>query len=162
MEEAARWFEKIRTTYTNAFVGKMANISLDDYVLGQIVENYDELDPKKVTAAILSMFHREFVALVLDENDKAVNYQHLAIQIWDRYNEKLYDAAQRQRLALKPLADLRQVVLDREFDPVKPGMSPRAQAILRTKLKLPAPKPTPAPAPPSLETSSSDNSVAKP
>jgi hypothetical protein len=160
--EAAFWFNKIKRTYTNAFVGKMANISLDDYVLGQIVENYDELDPKKVKAAILAMFHQYFISLVLDEDDKAVNYRNMAAAIWSRYDEKLYDAAQRQRLALVPLGELYKSELDREFDPVKPLMGPRYQAILRTKLKLPAPKPTPAPGPAPIETSSSDNPSAKP
>ncbi|MGO8696498.1 MAG: hypothetical protein ACLQVY_02080 [Limisphaerales bacterium] len=161
MEDAARWFEKLKATYTNAFVGKMANISLEDYALGQIVENYDEMDPKKVNAAILSFCHREFVCLVLGQDDKAVNYQHLAFSIWSRYSEKMYDAAQKQRLGLKPFAQLRQEVLDKEFDPLHPRMNPYAQAILRTKLNMPAAKPPPAPAAPSVETSSSDNPLPK-
>jgi hypothetical protein len=143
MTNAAYWFNELKTTYTNAFVGKQANISLEDYAIGQIVEGYDEMDPNKVTGAIVSMFHREFVALVTDQNDKAVNYQNLAWQIWNRYTEKLGDAAQQQRLALKPLADLRQLALEQEWK----RMSERAQAILRTKLNLPLPKPAPAPPP---------------
>jgi hypothetical protein len=146
MQQAAYWFNQLKTTYTNALVGKQANLSLEDYAIGQIVEGYDEMDMNKVTGAILAMYHRGFVALVLDENDKAVNYDDLAWQIWNRYTEKLYDAAQRQRLALKPLAEIRQMALDQELDPVDPRMPPRAQAILRTKLNLPAAKPAPPPA----------------
>jgi hypothetical protein len=163
VEEAARWFNDLKTTYTNALVGKQANISLEDYAIGQIVEGYDEMDMNKVTDAIRAMFHQEFVALVMDENDKAVNYQNLASQIWKRYNENLYDAAQRQRLALKPFADLRRLALDEELDPVRPRMTARAQAILRTKLNLPASKAVPAtPSPSILPPDTSDNPVAKP
>lgn len=154
MEDAAKWFEKIKTTYTNAFVGKQANISLEDYCIGQIVENYDELDPNKVTAAILAMFHKEFVALVWDQNDRAVNYDNMATLIWKRYTDALSDKNQKQRLELKPLADLRQKVLNIEFDPEKPRMPPGAQAILRTKLNLPAPKAATAAVTPGSETPS--------
>jgi hypothetical protein len=168
MEEAARWFEKIKTTYTNAFVGKMANISLEDYALGQIVENYDELDPKKVTAAITAMFRREFLSLIIDQDDKAVNYQNLAIAIWNRYTEKLTDAAQQQRVGLRPIGELRQTVLDEALDPVKSPLNSLQKAILRTKLNLPAPNAAAAPSPPpppsssTIETNSTDNPPAKP
>jgi hypothetical protein len=140
IEEAARCFEKIKRTYTNAFVGKMANISLDDYVLGQIVENYRSMDVNKVAAAILSTFHREFIALVLDENDKAVNYQNLAQQIWNRYTERQSDNSQKIGQSLQPLADLRQMALDDELSPSNQRLSMSAKAILRTKLGLPPPE----------------------
>jgi hypothetical protein len=119
------------------------------------------MDPKKVAAAILSFFHLEFVAYVRDQDDKAVNYENMAYSVWKRYTEHLTDDAQRQRLALKPIADLRQEMLNQEFDPTYPRMSPRAQAILRTKLNMPAPTAQPAPAPPTAETSSSNTPPPK-
>ena len=144
MKEATQWFNYLKTTYTNAFAGKQENISLDDYALGQIVEFYGENDQNNVTASILGMFRRAFVAYVMDEDDRGRNYENMARKIHEHYYEKLPDVA-RVRIALKPLRDLRQIVLNQELDPVN-GMPPQAQAILRTKLNLPAPKaPPPAP-----------------
>ncbi|MGA2176804.1 MAG: hypothetical protein ABSH38_17645 [Verrucomicrobiota bacterium] len=144
VKQAAYWFNYLKTTYTNAFVGRQANISLDDYALGQIVEDNGETDMSKVTSSILGMFHRAFLAMVMDDEDRAVNYQNLARQIWNHYHQNIGDAS-KERLSLKPLAEMRQFVLDRELDPVNGWLSPRAQAILRTKLNLPAPKPPSAP-----------------
>jgi len=98
------------------------------------------MDVNKVAAAILSMFHREFVSLVRDQGDKAVNYQNLAREIWNRYTERLSDNSQKIGQSLQPLADLRQEALDDELSPSNQRMSMSAKAILRTKLGLPPPK----------------------
>jgi hypothetical protein len=142
-KQAAYWFNYLNKTYTNAFVGRMANISLDDYCLGQIVMDNGETDMNKVTASIMGMFDRAFLARVMDDDERAANYENLARQIWNHYHEKIGGASQ-ERLALKPLAWMRQWVLDHELDPVNGRMSPHAQAILRTKLGLPPPSPHPA------------------
>jgi hypothetical protein len=138
--KAAYWFNVLKTTYPNPFVGKQANMSMEDYAIGRIVEDYQGMDVNKVAAAILSMFHREFVSLVRDQGDKAVNYQNLAREIWNRYTERLSDNSQKIGQSLQPLADLRQEALDDELSPSNQRMSMSAKAILRTKLGLPPPK----------------------
>jgi hypothetical protein len=147
-KDAAYWFNYLRTTYTNAFVGRQANISLDDYALGQIITDNGETDMNKVSDSIYGMFHLGFVCLVSDDEDRYINYQNLAQKIWKHYHEKIGDIS-KQRLQLHPWAEMRQRVLDRELDPDpgNAGMPPQAQAILRTKLNLPASKPVPAPSP---------------
>ncbi|MGA2748022.1 MAG: hypothetical protein ABSG59_04530 [Verrucomicrobiota bacterium] len=149
MNEAAHWFNYLRNTYTNSFVGRQANITLDDYCLGQIVEDNGETDMNKVTASILAMFHNGFECLVRDDGDRYVNYQNLARRIWDHYHEKIGDI-NNQRLSLKPLSQMRQFVLDQELDPRNGWMPPHAQAILRTKLGLPSPTAV-APPPPTAQ-----------
>ncbi len=139
-KQAAYWFNYLNTTYTNAFVGRQANISLDDYCLGQIVEDNGETDMNKVSDSIFAMFHHAFLAMVMGEDDRAVNYQNLARQIWNHYHEKIGNTS-KERLGLQPLAQMRQFILDHELDPEHGWLAPKAQAILRTKLNLPAPKP---------------------
>jgi hypothetical protein len=148
MKQAAYWFNYLKTTYTNAFILRQANISLDDFALGQIVTDNGETDMNKVSASILAMFHHGFECLVRDDDDRYANYENMAKRIWDHYHAKIGDVS-KQRLSLHPLAEMWQTVLDHELDPdpASAWMPPQAQAILRTKLNLPAPKPFPGPAP---------------
>jgi hypothetical protein len=146
MNQATTWFNYLKTTYTNAFVRRQENISLDDFALGQIVEDNGETDMNKVTDSIVGMFHLGFECLVRDDDERYENYQHLAQRIWTHYHEKIGDISS-ERLKLHPLSEMRNRVLEHELDPDPANalMSPMAQAILRTKLGLPAPKPFPTP-----------------
>jgi hypothetical protein len=147
MKQAAYWFKYLNTTYTNAFVGKEANISLDNFAVGQIAEDNGETDMNKVSASILAMFHRSFLCLIADNEEGAVNYQNMAKRIWNRYHEKIGDFS-KQRLQLQPLSEMYQHVLDIDLNPNSGLLSPQSIAILRTKLVLPkAKEPPPAAAP---------------
>jgi hypothetical protein len=147
MKEAAYWFNYLKNTYTNAFVGKQANESLDDYAIGQIMTDNSEMDMNKVTDSISALFHQGFIYLVLDDDDRYDNCEALAKRVFDHYHQKIGDIS-KQRLQLHSLAEMYQRVLSQELDPdpQQALMSPQSQAILRTKLNLPAPKAVPAPA----------------
>ena len=54
----------------------------------------------------------------------------MAKKIWTYYRLKIKGAA-KERLALKPIAQLQQFVLNKHLDP-KNGLPPQAAAILRT------------------------------
>lgn len=148
VNEAHYWFTYMMTNYPDSFVGRQKNISFDDYCLSQIVEDNGETDMNKVSASIMAMFHNGFLCLIHDDTDRYTDYELLAQRIWTHYHEKIGDTAM-ERLALPPLPKLREFALKYELDPDPraAGMSPGAQAILRTKLNLPAPKPVSAPAP---------------
>jgi hypothetical protein len=140
-KEARHWFNYLTNLYTNAFVGKEANIGLEDYAVSQIIEDNGETDMNKVEASILAMFDREFLCLIMDNDDQAENYNNLAKKIWTHYHEKIRGSST-ERLALKPVAQLQQFVLNKDLDP-KTGFSPQAAAILRSKLGLAAPEAPP-------------------
>jgi hypothetical protein len=146
LPKAAYWFNYLKNTYTNAFVLRQANISLDDFCLGQIVEDEGETDMNKVSAGIFAMYHNGFQCLVRDDDDRYLEYQTLAKRIWDYYHKKIGDS-NIQRLGLHTLAEMRERVLKYELDPDPRNalMPPGAQAILRTKLGLPAPGAVPVP-----------------
>jgi len=145
-KQAQFWFNYLTNLYTNAFVGKEANISLEDFAVSQITEDNGETDMNKVEASILAMFHREFMCLVRDNDDQAANYNNLAKKIWNHYDKKIGPAS-KERLELKPIAQLQQFVLNKDLDPTN-GLPPWAAAILRTKLNLPPPQAIPSAAAP--------------
>ena len=145
-QKAQYWFNYLKTLYTNAFVGRESGMSMEDYAVSQIATDIHETDMNKIEAAILSMFDREFLCLIRDNDSQAVNYDNMARRIWTYYEQRTKGSA-KERVGLKPVAQLRQFELNKELDP-KTGLQPWAAAILRSKLNLPAPQaPPPAAAP---------------
>jgi hypothetical protein len=147
---AAYWFDYLKKTYTNAFVLRQANISLEDFVLGTIAEDVKETDQNRVNAALENLFQQEFLCYIRDNDDEAQNCELMAKSVWDHYHYqigKLSDV----RLSLKPLSEIRQRVLDNLLDPKAGMLEPYYQNYLRTKLGLKNPatiEPAPSAAPP--------------
>jgi hypothetical protein len=145
-QKAQYWFNYLKTTYTNAFTGKEAGMSLNDYAVGQIATDINETDMNKIEAAILGMFDQEFICLIRDNDFQAANYHNMAKNIWTYYDQRIKGAS-KERVGLKPVAQLQQFELKKLLDP-QTGLPPQAAAILRTKLNLPPPQaPEPAAAP---------------
>jgi hypothetical protein len=145
-KQAQQWFNYLKTTYTNAFVGKEANISMEDYAVSQVATDINETDQNKIEASILAMFDREFVYYLRDNDAQAVNYQNMAKKIWNYYHLKLKGASM-ERVRLKPIEQLQAFELKKLLDP-QTGLPPRERAILLSKLGLPPPEaPPPAAAP---------------
>lgn len=144
--QANYWFNYLKTNYTNAFVLRQANISLDDYCLGQIMTDNSEADMNKVTDSIAAMFRRAFRCVVAGDEDQYENYEVMTKRIWNHYNEKIGDIS-KERLKLHSLAEMRDRVLRIELDPQNYSMSPEDKLILRTRFNLQASKAVPNPAP---------------
>jgi hypothetical protein len=143
-KQAQEWFHYLKTIYTNAFVGKEANMNLDDWAVSQISTDINETDQNKVEGAIKAMFDRQFRCLIQDNDDQAVNYGNMAKKIWDHYYGKV-GADTPGRLSLTPLPQLRDFALKKYLDPKSGILSPAGRAILRTKLGLPPPEAIPPP-----------------
>ncbi|HEY3853235.1 MAG TPA: hypothetical protein VGO67_02455 [Verrucomicrobiae bacterium] len=144
--EANHWFTYLKTNYPNAFILKQANISLDDYCLGQIMTDNSEADMNKVTDSISATFHHAFMCVISDNEDGYQNSEFMAKRIYDHFTEKIGEIS-KQRLKLKSLKDMKDRVLRIELDPHNNLISPEDKMILRTRFKLPAPKAEPTPAP---------------
>jgi hypothetical protein len=150
VKEAAYWFDYLKKTYTNAFVGRQANISMEDFVLGDVNETFNETDQNQVLAQIGNLFQEEFILLIKDNDAEAVNCELLAKKVWDFYHHKIGKLSD-VRLALPPILEIKQRVLDNLLDPKANLLTPEQQDYLRTKvgLKKPAPgAPEPAAPPP--------------
>jgi hypothetical protein len=156
--QASFWFDYVKKTYTNAFVGKEANISLLDFVASTMSEDDNETDQNRMTDNLRGMFMSEFqYELTGHDEATAVNWELLARRVWNHYQEKIASIPG-DRLKIPLLKDIRQSVLDVLLDPNPQisGLSPYGQNFLRTKLGLPKPKPaeTPPPAVPPGSTNS--------
>jgi hypothetical protein len=143
LQQAAFWFDYLKKTFTNAFVGKEANSSLHDFVVATVSEDDTETDPNRVMGNLSGMYTRAFLALVDNDDVDAVNYELLAKAVWNHYHDKI-GTISKERLQLKPLKEIRQRVLDYMLDPnpqTRP-LSPYNQNYLRTKLGLKSPTAT--------------------
>ena len=88
-EQAGHWFNYLTNLYTNAFVGRQANISLSDYVAATAAEDNGETDMKKVSGNIGGYIRLEFFCLLQDNDDQAGHYKDLAELVWKHYHEKI-------------------------------------------------------------------------
>jgi hypothetical protein len=151
LQQAAVWFDYLKKNFTNAFVGKQANISLQDFVLATVAEDDTETDPNRVMGNLRGMYITEFLCLLNDKDDEAVNYEHLAKDVWNHYSNKIAPIS-KERLALKPWIEIKRRALDYMLDtnPQTSPLSPYARNYLRTKLGLKNPNApeTPPPAAP--------------
>lgn len=134
--DARHWFNYLTNLYTNAFLAEGTNITLDQFAISNIIQNYNETDMNQVNAILQGMYRREFYCVVRENYGEAENYKNLIHLIWTHYYKKTGQASQ-ERVGLKPLAELQQFVLKQELDPTN-GMPPWARERLITHLGLPA------------------------
>jgi hypothetical protein len=149
--QAGYWFDYLKKTYTNAFVLRQANISLQDFVLGTVATDNNETDQNRVTGNLAGLFLTEFKCRLADNDDEAENCELLAKDVWNHYYEKIGKISD-VRLRLKSLSEIRQRVLDNLLDPKAGMLDLNQQNYLRTKLGLKNPsatEPPPADATPS-------------
>ncbi len=150
------WFNYLKKIYPHAFVpGVEKGESAEDYAISQITEDNTETDRNKTTDNIIGYINREFVCLIRDNEDQALNYRNLEQRVWNHYMLKIKGASE-DRVKLDPLPVLRKRVMDRVLNPVT-GYPPEARAILASKLGVPLPK-----APPVGPTPNSNTNAASP
>ncbi|MDB6029026.1 MAG: hypothetical protein JWM68_5249, partial [Verrucomicrobiales bacterium] len=129
--EAQYWFDYLKSKYPEAVP---ATLSLDDYAVQNVTEITSETDANKTAAAINGLLVQACLALIQDEDDRAVNYERLATKVYTTFSAKV--AGAEIRVGLPPLADMKASVIKNLLDP-KMGLGPEAAARLRTKLNLP-------------------------
>jgi hypothetical protein len=149
IKQASYWFEYMKKSYTNALVGKQANLSLADFVIATVTEDDSGTDMNRVMANLVGMFSTEAICLVNDNDDKAAEYRQLATVVYNHYHEKIGPTSD-ARLRLKPLSEIRQRVLEEMLDPKSGMLDATGRNYLRTKLgyKDSTPAETPPPAAP--------------
>jgi len=154
IKQAAYWFDYLKKTYTNAFILRQANISLQDFVLGTVAEDNKETDANRVMGNLEGMYMEEFQCLIQDNDAEAYQADQLAREVWKHYHDKIGDLSA-IRLGLKPAREIKQRVLDNLLDPKAGMLDPYYQNYLRTKLRLASPatnEPPPAAAPSAAST----------
>ncbi len=154
INQASYWFDYVKKTYPNAFVGKQANISLRDFVLGVVADDDSATDMNRVEANLAGLFINEFLCLAHDNDAEAKNYENMGKAVWNNYHDKIGRRAG-PRLSLKPYQQIQQRALDYLLDPKRSPLEAYYQNYLRTKLGLknPAPVETPPAATPAAANS---------
>jgi hypothetical protein len=149
VQQATYWFDYMKKTYTNAFVGKPADFSLRDLVLGTVADDDSATDMNRVEANLAGLYTTEFLCLARDNDAEAKNYENMAKDVWNNYHEKIGQRS-RPRLALKPYSQIQQRALDYILDPKSSMLDLFYRNYLRTKLGLKNPNTieTPPPAAP--------------
>ncbi len=141
LADSAYWYKYLGTSYPDKPVldgqpdSLPATVTLNQYVMAQIVTDINETSRNRVQAALEGMFRNAYDSLVLGEEDHFAGYKLLARQVWDAYQSKI----PKERLAaigLRPIEDIDREILNRFLDP-EGGVSFEPRAVLRTKLGLP-------------------------
>jgi len=148
-QSAALWFDYLKKNFPTTHVDKKGNGSLHDFVVATVAEDNTETDPNRVMGNLEGMYIHEFLSLLSDQDQEAVNYDNLAKDVWNHYHEKIGPIS-KERLQLKPWTEIKQRTLDYVLDSRSGVLSPYNQNLLRTKLGLKkpsAPETTPAVAP---------------
>jgi hypothetical protein len=148
-QEAEHWFNYLKTTFTNGVLSDETNMTVEAYAYKQIQAEVLELDPNKATAFIEGLTTQEYLCLIADnpdDDDRAERFRRMAQFVWQSYHDHLPKgaAANRERIALRPLEQLQAD----ELDDLESRLSPVAVAILRGKLHLPPRAPAAPPANP--------------
>jgi hypothetical protein len=150
IEDASKWFKYLGKKFpdktildkdTNSFP---ANITLDQYAVGRVIEDVSETSRDRVKAAVEGMLNNSYACLATDQEERALGYKLLARQVLKAYMSKLPKEAE-PRVFLPPLEDIDREILSRILD-TENGAPFTMRAILRSRLGMPAESIAPAPA----------------
>lgn len=142
--EAERWYQYLLQQYPDAkfqdaryedrSVLPLAGLSLDDYAAARVTEDIGETSNVRITGNVLGLLETHFYYLATDMDDEAVGHEQLARIAYERYQRKIREAKQQQRVALPPFEELKREAL-RQFEENYPDLMP----VVRTRLSLPVP-----------------------
>ena len=138
--DARAWFKYLADKYpdkpiidgdTNSFP---RNVTIEQYALGRYRVDINETDRNRVMAALEGLLSNSYMSLVNDEDDLAAGYKLMARHLYDTYNSKVPQQADK-RIGLKSLAEIDLEIRNSFLDP-QHGFPPELRAILRSKLGL--------------------------
>jgi hypothetical protein len=153
LTDAERWFKYLGAQYPDKSIldGKPEalprTMTMDEYVIKRIAEDINETSRDRVKAALEGLLISSYMALAIDEEERAAGFKHMAIQLRTTYMEKI--KGREDAIGLPPFEETERETVRRLLDS-KDGAPPEVRAVLRTKLRLPpesAAPPEPAPAP---------------
>jgi hypothetical protein len=130
--EASHWWKIMQEKYPGA---TPPGQNLDQYAFHRAQETLGETSHDDSKVIIEGFLRNAFVALAVDEDGVAENYERFAFQFWQRFQDEVGDIS-RNRVGL-PFAMIKEGVLAELLDP-ETGLEPAMAAQLRTRLGLPA------------------------
>ncbi|HTR42698.1 MAG TPA: hypothetical protein VMH87_13885 [Pseudomonadales bacterium] len=141
--EAQKWYKLLSQLYPDKTLldndpnSYPRNLTLDDFAVGRVNQDFHDTSQNNTTAAIEGLLIRAYEAMALGDEDRYTGLTLLARKVYNRYQDQAgkYEKSF-NRTKLPPFKDLNQVVLDHILDP-QSGLPYAARAVIRTQLKMP-------------------------
>ena len=154
--EAAKWFKVLGEKYPNKTIIDVdansfpRNVTLDEFIFAKFQEAIGETSESGMKNILEAVVTQSYMALILDEDDRAASFMAMGRKAHARYNSKV--GARANQIDMPPFEEIQQVVLKQMLDPdPEVGLPDEMAAHLATKLGVPLPPrvkpPAPAPAP---------------
>ena len=156
--EAAKWFKILGEKYPDKTIidadanSFPRNVTLDEFIFAKFQEAIGETSQSGMKNILEAAITQSYMALILDEDDRAASFMAMARKAHARYNSKV--GARANQIDMPPLEEIQRDVLKRMLDPEE-GLPDEMAAHLATKLGVPLPPrvKTSAPAPTSAPVS---------
>jgi hypothetical protein len=140
--EALKWYKYLGEKYpnktlladTNSFP---ANLTLEEFAVGRIVEDVSETSRDRVKAAMEGQLARSYQQLILGDKKRSAGLRHLAQMLRQAYMKKIAGGANEKRIGLPPVEEVEQQVLSRLLDPKANYWPPEMRDALRSALGMP-------------------------
>jgi hypothetical protein len=110
-------------------------LTLDEYAVARVQEDVTDTNAQdRMKAIIEGLLANSYASLAAGQDERAAGYALLAEKMHTAYQSKT--ASRSGALDMGPLADMKQVILNRLLDPEQ-GAPFEMRAALRTKLGMP-------------------------
>ena len=140
--EALKWYKYLggkypeKTLLSNKPDSYPANLTLEEFAIGRIVEDVSETSRDRVKAALEGQLARSYKQLILGDKKRAAGLRHLAQMLREAYMKNISGGANEKRIGLPPVEEVEQQVLMRLLDPKENFWPFEMRAALRSALGL--------------------------
>lgn len=140
--EALKWYKYLgekypeKTLLSNKPDSYPANLTLEEFAVGRIVEDVSETSRDRVKAAMEGQLARSYRQLILGDKKRAAGLRHLAQMLREAYMKKISGGANVERIGLPPVEEVEQQVLSRLLDPQENFWPVEMRAALRSALGM--------------------------
>ena len=141
--EALNWYKYLGEKYPNKTLlsdkpdSYPANVTLEEFAVGRIVEDVGETSRDRVKAAMEGQLARSYRQLILGDKKRSAGLRHLAEMLRAAYMKKIAGGANEKRIGLPTVEDVEQQVLKRLLDPRENYWPWEMRTALRSALGLP-------------------------
>ena len=148
--ESAKWFKVLGEKYPNKTIidadpnSFPRNVTLDEFVFAKLSEAVGETSQVGMKSILEALITQSYMALIIDEDDRATGFMTTARKAHERYNSKV--GARAGQIDMPSFKEIQKEVLDQMLDPEN-GLPDEMAAHLATKLQKPLPPRTTKPAP---------------
>ncbi len=135
VREAEQWLRSLRQKFPDAIP---ADLSLAEYAVSRAMENVEGQSQDRINALLRGFIMRAYFSFTEDNLDESNALMQRAQELWNAYTKRTGGSG---RIALTPLPEMKQIVLDDLLNP-NSGLSPEQRARLQ-QLSLEAPAAAP-------------------